>query len=458
MKSPGLWSVAWSAILLLSSGLEVAAAASTSRLSGSATYREKIALSPTARFEATLEDVSRPESPEVVSSVRMENIGQPPIKFKIEYDKSDIIKSRPYVVRATIRDHGDQLLFTSSKPVLTQGHGSKASILLSLVPDGGRRPTLAPLPASFTGVLPCADCKGIQYLINLLEDGAFMQRTTYLRESRDESVYEIGAWSLASDQRTLMLSGGGSNAYWSLKSSNTLRKLDQNGRDIVSNLPYELKRAPQPLEMEPRVRLRGLFQYVAKVARFSDCASGLQWTVAREGDYADLERAYAAQKKKKKSDADLFVTLDGRVAMSARSEPTLVVENFVRASPSGICMESAVQLELPNNRWRPTVVAGKPVVLSGQQKEPWIVLDPKLSKVSGYSGCNRVSGSYRAGNGGRLKFSQLAATGMPCQQSAIERSFFDALERTMSYRIVGRNLELYGSDGTMVARLEERNL
>jgi len=229
----------------------------------------------------------------------------------------------------------------------------------------------------------------------------------------------------------------------------------------VSKLPYELKRSGQFQAMEPRVRLRGLVQYVGNTPRFSDCLSGLQWPVSRDGDYKDLEKAYAAQNKKKskKTVADLLVTLDGRIGVQAgRPEPTLIVERFVGASPGGICMDEAVGLELPDNRWRPMLVAGRPVVISGHQKEPWIVLDSKSSKLTGYGGCNRVSGSYKAASGGKLKFSHLAATKMPCPSQTIEQALYDALERTASYRIVGRNLELYGSDGALVARLEERNL
>lgn len=464
MRVPRRWTVAWAAILLVTSGLAVGHAATPSRVTGTATYREPIALPPQARFEATIEDVSRAGGPsQVVGRVLMEKVGQPPIRFTIEVNKKQIVASHRYVMRATIRNR-DQLLFVSEQPVpvLTQGHGSDI-VLLILVPRGGHKPTLAPLPASFIGMLPCADCLGIQYSINVFEDGAYVQRVTYLRSGHDESFYEIGAWSLSSDQHTVILNSAESTAYWSLQDSDTLRKLDKEGRPIVSRLPYDLTRASQLQPMEPRVRLRGLFQYVSDAARFSDCLSGLQWPVSQDDDFPDLERAYAAHKKKKKAGADLLVSLDGRIGMlpafpGSPPEPTLVVERFIGALPSEICQQGVVQLDLPNNRWRPTVVAGKPVVVAPKQHEPWIVLDAKSSKVSGLAGCNRVSGSYRAGSDGQLKFSNLAATKMACPQSQVERAFLDALQRTKSYRIVGRNLELFGANGAMVARLEERNL
>ena len=322
--------------------------------------------------------------------------------------------------------------------------------------------SLEPLPASFSGTLPCADCAGIEYLINLLQDGAYMQRTTYLRDGRDETSYEIGAWSLSNDHHTLVLNRGESSTYWSIQSATTLRKLDREGGEIVSRLPYELTRSATLRTMEPRLRLRGFYQNMTHEARFSDCLSGLQWPVSQQGAYRDLERAYAAQKKKTKASSDLLVSLDARItavpAEAGGGEPTLVVERFLGASPSQICAEAPIALELPHNRWRPTVVGGRAVVVSSHQHEPWIVLDPKSSRVTGSGGCNRLSGSYHAYGDGRLEFSQLAAPEMPCSSLETERAFFKALMGTKSYRIVGRNLELFGKDGSMVARLEERNL
>jgi len=59
----------------------------TQTITGSATYRERIALPPGTVFEATLEDVSRADAPaEVVGRVRVEKPGQPPFRFSIAYD------------------------------------------------------------------------------------------------------------------------------------------------------------------------------------------------------------------------------------------------------------------------------------------------------------------------------------------------------------------------------------
>ena len=56
-------------------------------VTGTAMYRERIALPPDAIFEAVLEDMSRADAPAVViGRTRLDKPGQPPFKFSIEYD------------------------------------------------------------------------------------------------------------------------------------------------------------------------------------------------------------------------------------------------------------------------------------------------------------------------------------------------------------------------------------
>jgi len=54
---------------------------------------------------------------------------------------------------------------------------------------------LGPLPATFTGVLPCADCPGIEYHLDLFADRAYSLRTTYQGKQK-EQFDDIGAWAV----------------------------------------------------------------------------------------------------------------------------------------------------------------------------------------------------------------------------------------------------------------------
>ena len=116
-------------------------------LSGTATYRERMALPPDAVFEATLEDVSRADSvSRVIGGTRIERPGNPPFHFTISYDPAQILPAHTYAVRARVTE-GGRLLFTTDQQyqVLTQGHGSDIAMMMlrraSGSPAGG--PTTA---------------------------------------------------------------------------------------------------------------------------------------------------------------------------------------------------------------------------------------------------------------------------------------------------------------------------
>jgi copper homeostasis protein (lipoprotein) len=317
---------------------------------------------------------------------------------------------------------------------------------------------LAPLPASFSGLLPCADCAGIRYRIDFLKGGAYLQRTTYLRDGRDESFYELGRWTLAGDGRTVSLDGGRDIARWAILDRHTLRQLDPRGGPIDSALPYQLARGPAGEPIEPRAKVSGMFRYQADAARFRECRSGLEWPVAMSEDYRSLERAYLAGRPA--PGAEVLVWIQGRVESQRKpegggSEPTLVVEKFLRVSSSESCGEQDHPVGLEDSRWRLTRVGSTTV--EATPNEPWMVLDSRQKRMTGSGGCNRISGDYDSGDG-TLRFGRTVSTMMACPSLEIETEFLGALDATRRYRVTGRVLELMNSSGTVVARFEEANL
>lgn len=126
----------------------IANTATAQTIQGSATYRERMALPPTAVFEAALEDVSRADAPaETIARTRIASPGNPPIAFTIAYDPAKILPDHRYVVRARILLE-DKLLFASdtATPVITRGSPTSVSILLRRVGAGQTAPPLMPAP------------------------------------------------------------------------------------------------------------------------------------------------------------------------------------------------------------------------------------------------------------------------------------------------------------------------
>lgn len=112
------------------------------------------------------------------------------------------------------------------------------------VPGQARQSALSALPATFVGTLPCADCPGIRYQLNLNADHTFTSRMTY--EERNTSFNDSGRWEVSDDGKVLVLHGAhGATEKYALRVGETLRKLDSAGNEIDSKFNYELMRAPE---------------------------------------------------------------------------------------------------------------------------------------------------------------------------------------------------------------------
>jgi uncharacterized lipoprotein NlpE involved in copper resistance len=99
---------------------------------------------------------------------------------------------------------------------------------------------------SYSGYLPCADCDGVEVIINLFDDQTYERRDLYMgRKSTGPGSNEIntsGSWMMMGD--TLHLSGikDGPDKY--IRSDSSLLQLDQEGKRIEGKLAdkYILKR------------------------------------------------------------------------------------------------------------------------------------------------------------------------------------------------------------------------
>lgn len=97
-----------------------AAVPPTSSITGSASYRERMALPPDAVLEVQLEDVSRADAPAVeIGGTTVQPVGQVPIRFEIPYDPARLQSGHRYQVRASIKAGGSLLFVTDTAyPVL----------------------------------------------------------------------------------------------------------------------------------------------------------------------------------------------------------------------------------------------------------------------------------------------------------------------------------------------------
>ncbi|MGR3616357.1 MAG: YbaY family lipoprotein [Paracoccaceae bacterium] len=117
-------------LLALTTG-SIALAGETAQVTGSAGYRERIALPPEAVLNVQLLDVSRQDVAATVLSSQQFAMAAVPQDFALNYDPALIDDPMSYSVSATIELNG-KVLFrtTSNNPVLTRDAGTSVELLL----------------------------------------------------------------------------------------------------------------------------------------------------------------------------------------------------------------------------------------------------------------------------------------------------------------------------------------
>jgi copper homeostasis protein (lipoprotein) len=200
----------------------------------------------------------------------------------------------------------------------------------------------AVLPAIYRGDLPCADCAGIRYQLDIRADRVFFLRTTYLGKGtgEGETVDDIGTWTLAPDAQSVILRGSREPLRFSIDNSETLHMVDKDGKPIDSSLNYELKRNASYRPLEPHVSMRGMYNYLDNTAVFRECRTQIQMAVAPSAQTQALQRAYLEVRKV--PGEELLVTLDGQIAMQPAGDggtarPTLVVEQLRKVWSGASC-------------------------------------------------------------------------------------------------------------------------
>jgi len=102
-------------------------------VSGTVTYRQKIALPPDAVVRIEIIDASeRVRDFVVVAEQTIKNPGAVPIKFQLRYAPEKIDPNHQYRLLARIEDASGKALFTSSKayPVISKGSASSLEVIV----------------------------------------------------------------------------------------------------------------------------------------------------------------------------------------------------------------------------------------------------------------------------------------------------------------------------------------
>ena len=119
------------ALMAASIAVVAAGVASAGKIEGTATYRERIAVTPGTTLFVELQDVSRADAPSVTLAAQRYALTGVPAPFELTYDDALIDDRMQYVLRASIFQ-GDKMLMTTDQayPVLTGGTDGATDLVL----------------------------------------------------------------------------------------------------------------------------------------------------------------------------------------------------------------------------------------------------------------------------------------------------------------------------------------
>lgn len=182
---------------------------------------------------------------------------------------------------------------------------------------------LKPMQQSWRGVLPCADCEGIETSLFLEKDGTWVMNQHYQGAKAPSSFASYGSWARTAD-KLVLTDTQGEKHYFRAKGEG-LEMLDREGNPIESQFNYTLAPVNAALPSTP-MAMRGMYFYMADAASFTDCATGKKVSVANN---AQLERDYAAARGN--DTKPVLLTMNGHFTLEAnpdsgQSVKTLIVD------------------------------------------------------------------------------------------------------------------------------------
>jgi heat shock protein HslJ len=126
------------------------------------------------------------------------------------------------------------------------------------------------------------------------------------------------------------------------------------------------------------------------------------------------------------------------------------------AGPPVATTPGRITASLLNTYWGLTQLGDQQVATPADAREIHLVLHSANQRVSGFSGCNRITGGYVL-EGESLRFDQMAGTLMACSQDMdLEKRFLAMFSQVKRWEISGETLRLLDESGNTLARLQAR--
>lgn len=314
------------------------------------------------------------------------------------------------------------------------------------------------LPATFTGELPCPDCLGIRYQLNLWPDRGFSLRRQRL-DANSPAQDAIGRWSIDMAARSLTLWDGEEQMEFAVDGPDRLRLLADRG---AQGPTYTLVRAPGVTPLDLRLPIRGMVSVLADRARITECLTGRDYPLSPEQDFATLEAAYLAAGVAQGK--PLMASFEGGITERPKprgngAETMVVVDRFTGVWPEETCEQAMSNTSLTDTYWRIVRLGKTDIKSAAGGREPHLVLEEGETRFSATVGCNQLVGGFTR-TGDKLSFGPVATTMMACPPPLDdwEQLLSKTLAATTSWRVNGQALELLDSTGMQIALFQSAPL
>ena len=180
---------------------------------------------------------------------------------------------------------------------------------------------LKPMQQSWRGVLPCADCEGIETSLFLQKDGTWVMNQRYQGAKEPSSFASYGTWARTAE-KLVLTDTTGDKTFFRAKGEG-MEMLDREGNPIESQFNYTLAPVKATLPATP-MAMRGMYFYMADAAIFTDCATGKKVSVANN---AQLERDYAVARGN--DSKPVLLTVEGHFTLEPNPDSGELVKTLV---------------------------------------------------------------------------------------------------------------------------------
>jgi copper homeostasis protein (lipoprotein) len=244
---------------------------------------------------------------------------------------------------------------------------------------------------TYKGILPCADCEGLETEIVINENETYRIKTRYQGKG---NKYFIKKGNFTWDKKgiIIILSNVENAPKYYLVGKNTLTQLDLEGQKISGSLANDYILSKQPTD------------------------TALETSI----------------------DNNATVDLNNRI------QTTTVIK---KVNPA------VGKYALAETKWKLVSLYNTKVLAQGK-KEYFLKINSKDARFTAFAGCNNITGNYIMPSSNTIDFSDVIMTRMACADMTLEDKFGAMLVQVKRYKINNELLTFYGDGKKVVAQFQ----